>query len=89
MRLLIFLSTRDIGKIAMRLSFELTGIKMDKKIIPKAANDIKLINAGKLLDNNKTVGQCRVPFGDLPIRVITMHVVVQPPLLKTKTVKRN
>ncbi|XP_020235617.1 membrane-anchored ubiquitin-fold protein 3 isoform X1 [Cajanus cajan] len=59
-----------------------------KKIIPKAANDIKLISAGKILENNKTVGQCRVPFGELPKGVITMHVVVQPSLLKAKTEKK-
>lgn len=52
--------------------------------MPKAANDIKLINAGKIVENSKTVGQCRVPFGDLPIGVITMHVVVQPSLTKAK-----
>ncbi|KAF9666191.1 hypothetical protein SADUNF_Sadunf16G0203800 [Salix dunnii] len=56
----------------------------DKKIAPKAANDVKLINAGKILENNKTVGQCRAPFGDLPKGVITMHVVVQPSLAKAK-----
>ncbi|XP_057437554.1 membrane-anchored ubiquitin-fold protein 4 [Lotus japonicus] len=60
----------------------------DKKIIPKAANDIKLISAGKILENNKTVGQCRVPFGELPPAVITMHVVVQPSLAKAKTEKK-
>ncbi|KAK2359935.1 Membrane-anchored ubiquitin-fold protein 4 [Trifolium repens] len=59
----------------------------DKKIIPKAANDIKLINAGKILENNKTVGQCKVPFGELK-GVITMHVVVQPSLAKSKTEKK-
>ena len=58
---------------------------IDKKVVPKAANDIKLINAGKILENNKTVGQCRVPFGDLPSGVITMHVVVQPTKAKAKT----
>ena len=58
---------------------------LDKKIAPKGANDIKLINAGKILENNKTVGQCRVPFGDLPKVVITMHVVVQPSVTKAKT----
>ncbi|GMN57461.1 hypothetical protein TIFTF001_026559 [Ficus carica] len=58
----------------------------DKKIVPKGANDIKLINAGKILENSKTVGQCRVPFGELPRAVITMHVVVQPSLAKAKTV---
>ena len=58
---------------------------IDNIIIPKAANDIKLISAGKILENHKTVGQCRVPFGELPKGVITMHVVVQPSLLKAKT----
>lgn len=58
---------------------------LDKKIVPKGANDVKLINAGKVLENNKTVGQCRVPFGELPRGVITMHAVVQPSLAKAKT----
>ncbi|THG08734.1 hypothetical protein TEA_017397 [Camellia sinensis var. sinensis] len=58
---------------------------LDKKIAPKAANDVKLINAGKILENGKTVGQCRIPFGELPKSVITMHVVVQPSLAKAKT----
>lgn len=61
-------------------------LSLDKKIIPKSANDIKLISAGRILENNRTVGQCRVPLGELPKGVIiTMHVVVQPPLLKAKT----
>ncbi|PIA41960.1 hypothetical protein AQUCO_02100064v1 [Aquilegia coerulea] len=58
------------------------------KVIPKTANDVKLISAGKILENNKTVSQCRVPFGELPGGVITMHVVVQPSLAKTKTEKK-
>lgn len=58
---------------------------LDKKIAPKGANDIKLINAGKILENNKTVGQCRAPFGELPRGIITMHVVVQPSVTKAKT----
>ncbi|KAL6135942.1 hypothetical protein ACLB2K_068167 [Fragaria x ananassa] len=60
----------------------------DKKISPKGANDIKLINAGKILENNKTVGQCSVPFGELPRGIITMHVVVQPSVAKAKTEKK-
>jgi hypothetical protein len=60
----------------------------DKKIVPKGANDIKLINAGKVLENNRTVGQCRAPFGELPKGVITMHAVVQPSLAKVKTEKK-
>lgn len=57
----------------------------DKKIAPKSANDIKLINAGKILENSKTVGQCRMPFGELSKAVITMHVVVQQSVPKAKT----
>lgn len=57
----------------------------DKKLVPKTANDIKLINAGKILENNKTVGQCRTPLGELPKGTITMHVVVQPPITTAKT----
>ncbi|THU49750.1 hypothetical protein C4D60_Mb06t12820 [Musa balbisiana] len=59
----------------------------DKKIIPEVANDVKLISAGKILENNMTVAQCASPFSELPpAGVITMHVVVQPSLTKTKTV---
>ncbi|GAA0144077.1 ubiquitin-protein ligase [Lithospermum erythrorhizon] len=60
----------------------------DKKIAPKVANDVKLINAGKILENNKTVGQCRAPFGELPNGVIIMHAVVQPSVAKVKTEKK-
>ncbi|GMI86272.1 membrane-anchored ubiquitin-fold protein 4 precursor [Hibiscus trionum] len=60
----------------------------DKKVAPKEANDIKLINAGKILENDKTVGQCRAPFDDLPKSVITMHVVVQPSVTKAKAEKK-
>ncbi|KAG7951363.1 hypothetical protein I3843_12G003700 [Carya illinoinensis] len=59
-----------------------------KTIVPKAANEVKLISSGKLLENNKTVGQCRMPFGDSAGGVVIMHVVVQPSLSKTKTEKK-
>lgn len=60
----------------------------DKKIAPKVANDVKLISAGKILENNKTIAQCKPPFGELPEGIITMHVVVQPSSTKTKTEKK-
>lgn len=60
---------------------------VDKKIIPRVVNDVKLISGGKILENNKTIAQCRSPFGELPAGVITMHVVVQPSLTKIKTGK--
>lgn len=58
--------------------------RLGKTIIPKAANEVKLISSGKILENNKTVGQCKLPFGDSAGGVIIMHVVVQPSPAKTK-----
>ncbi|OIT06985.1 PREDICTED: membrane-anchored ubiquitin-fold protein 4-like isoform X1 [Nicotiana attenuata] len=60
----------------------------DKKIAPKAANDVKLICAGKILENSRSVGQCQTPFGELPNGVITMHAVVQPSIVKAKSEKK-
>jgi hypothetical protein len=51
----------------------------DKEIVPKTINDVKLINAGRILENGKTLAESRVPVGEVPGSVITMHVVVQPP----------
>ncbi|KAJ8752616.1 hypothetical protein K2173_005505 [Erythroxylum novogranatense] len=59
-----------------------------KTITPKAVNEVKLICSGKILDNNKTVGQCRTPFGDVTGGITIMHVVVQPSPVKTKTEKK-
>ncbi|CAL5425366.1 unnamed protein product [Camellia sinensis] len=57
----------------------------DKSVVPKSVSDIKLIHAGKVLENGKTLAESRVHFGDLPGGVSTMHVVVQPPVPKKKT----
>ena len=57
----------------------LTMFLTDKDIIPKTLNDVKLINAGRILENNKTLAESRVPVGEVPGGVITMHVVVRPP----------
>ncbi|XP_017229969.1 membrane-anchored ubiquitin-fold protein 3 isoform X2 [Daucus carota subsp. sativus] len=57
-----------------------------KKIAPKVANDVKLISSGKILENSKTVSQCKMSFGELGL--ITMHAVVQPSLAKVKTEKK-
>lgn len=56
-----------------------------KTVVPKGINEIKLISSGKILENSKTVGQCKTPFGEIAGGVIVMHVVVQPSLAKTKT----
>ncbi|KHG16455.1 Membrane-anchored ubiquitin-fold 3 [Gossypium arboreum] len=60
----------------------------DKTVIPKSINDLKLIHAGRVLENNKSLADSRITFGDLPVGVITMHVVVQPTTIaKNKTEK--
>lgn len=46
---------------------------------PKTINDLKLINAGKILENSKTLADSRVILGEIPGCVITMHVVLRPP----------
>lgn len=58
---------------------------LGKTVVPKGINEVKLISSGKILENNKTVGQCKTPFGEIAGGVIVMHVVVQPSLAKTKT----
>ncbi|XP_041995431.1 membrane-anchored ubiquitin-fold protein 3-like [Salvia splendens] len=59
----------------------------DKSVVPKSVNDMKIIHAGKVLENAKTVAESRAHVGDHPSGVITMHVVVQPAVVKKKTDK--
>lgn len=54
----------------------------DKENGPKTVKDVKLISAGRILENNRTVAECRSPLYDIPEVVTTMHVVVQPPPLE-------
>lgn len=56
----------------------------DKENGPRTINDLKLINAGKILENNGTLAESKLPV-DLPGGVITMHVVVRPPLSEKNT----
>eukprot|EP00898_Chlorokybus_atmophyticus_P003534 jgi/Chlat1/4181/Chrsp27S08876 len=50
------------------------------KEAPKSTQDVKLILAGKVLENNKTVNDAKVPFGAAGAGVVTtMHLVVRPP----------
>ncbi|GAV83377.1 Rad60-SLD_2 domain-containing protein [Cephalotus follicularis] len=60
-----------------------------KTVIPKSVNDVKLIHAGKVLENSKTLADSSVTFGEVPVGVITMHVVVHPPVAKKKTDKKQ
>ncbi|KAI3435263.1 Membrane-anchored ubiquitin-fold protein [Psidium guajava] len=59
-----------------------------KTIAPKAASEVKLISAGKVLENTKTVGQYKVPSGDAGGGGTIMHVVVQSSLAKKRAEKK-
>nr|CAD1826875.1 unnamed protein product [Ananas comosus var. bracteatus] len=60
----------------------------DKEIAPKTINDLKLINAGRILENNRTLAESRVLVGEVPGGVITMHVVVRPPQFDKNNAKQ-
>lgn len=62
---------------------------VDKENGPKTLNDVKLIHAGKILENNKTLAESRLQVGEFPGGVITMHVVVRPPVSDKKNGKIN
>ncbi|XP_042374482.1 membrane-anchored ubiquitin-fold protein 4-like isoform X1 [Zingiber officinale] len=86
----------DIGPIRCASSSTVAMLKervisewpRDKKIIPRVATDVKLICGGKILENSKTVAQCRSPFGGIPAGFITMLVVIQPSSNKIKAGKK-
>ncbi|KAL0391086.1 UNVERIFIED_CONTAM: Membrane-anchored ubiquitin-fold protein 3 [Sesamum calycinum] len=75
-------SSITVATLKQRL---LTEWPQDKSVVPKSVGDMKLIHAGKVLENGKTLAESRVHIGDLPGGVITMHVVVQPAVAKKKT----
>ncbi|KAK4273169.1 hypothetical protein QN277_021622 [Acacia crassicarpa] len=75
-------SSTTIGTLKQRVVAEWP---QGKTISPKSAAEVKLIHAGKVLENSKTLADCRITLGDVPGGVITMHVVVQPPVTKNKT----
>ncbi|KAK9067195.1 hypothetical protein SSX86_014522 [Deinandra increscens subsp. villosa] len=62
----------------------------EKDNAPRTVKDVKLISGGKILENNKTVGECRSSLCDVPGGITTMHVVVsQPPQEKEMKVKSD
>nr|VDC72701.1 unnamed protein product [Brassica rapa] len=78
----------------LKLTYIIKRLYCGKKIddrnsenIPKTVNDVKLINAGKILDNNRTLAESTLPVGELHGMVITMHVVLRPPTLDKKSRK--
>lgn len=78
----------DIGPNMYALTTTISSLKesiisqwpKEKEYKPKTVNDLKLINAGKILENSKTLAESRVPAGEIPGGVVTMHVVVRPPI---------
>ncbi|KAJ0024904.1 hypothetical protein Pint_08282 [Pistacia integerrima] len=52
----------------------------DKENGPKTVSNVQLIHAGKILENNRTIADSRLPVVELPGGVITMHVVLRLPL---------
>lgn len=61
--------------------FGLFDFPLDKVDGPKSINDIKLIHAGKILENSRTLADSRLPIADFPGGVMTMHVVLHHPRL--------
>ncbi|XP_010485432.1 PREDICTED: membrane-anchored ubiquitin-fold protein 1 [Camelina sativa] len=52
----------------------------EKENGPRTVKEVKLISAGKVLENNKTVKDYRSPVSNLVGAVTTMHVIIQPPV---------
>ncbi|KAK4409841.1 Chaperone protein ClpB3, chloroplastic [Sesamum angolense] len=77
----------DIGPKSFPVATSIASLKeyiiaqwpKEKGNIPRTIKDVKLISAGRILENNRTVGECRSPLCDITSGVMTMHVVVQPP----------
>uniref|UniRef100_A0A1J3EXE5 Membrane-anchored ubiquitin-fold protein n=1 Tax=Noccaea caerulescens TaxID=107243 RepID=A0A1J3EXE5_NOCCA len=61
----------------------------EKENGPKTVKDVKLISAGRILDNNKTVGDCRSPVSNLSGAVTTMHVLIQPQATEKEKKKKK
>ncbi|XP_075500235.1 membrane-anchored ubiquitin-fold protein 3-like [Primulina tabacum] len=59
----------------------------DKSTIPTSVDDMKIIHAGEILENGRTLAESRlcVILGE----VVTMHVVVQPPEARRRTGRKS
>ncbi|KAF7804815.1 membrane-anchored ubiquitin-fold protein 3-like [Senna tora] len=79
-------SSTTVGTLKQRVVAEWP---QGKTVSPKSIGDVKLIHAGKVLENSQTLADSRITFGDVPGGVITMHVVVQPHVTKKKTDKNK
>ncbi|OVA12145.1 Ubiquitin supergroup [Macleaya cordata] len=61
----------------------------EKENGPRTVKDVKIISAGRILENNRTLGECRSPLCIIPEGVTTMHVIVQPPSTERGTDKKS
>ncbi|XP_022751014.1 membrane-anchored ubiquitin-fold protein 5-like [Durio zibethinus] len=61
----------------------------DIKNCPKSIQDVKLIHAGKILENCRALAECRFQVGELPGGVTTMHVVLRLPLSNNNEKQQN
>eukprot|EP00243_Klebsormidium_subtile_P004438 TRINITY_DN18417_c0_g1_i1.p3 TRINITY_DN18417_c0_g1~~TRINITY_DN18417_c0_g1_i1.p3 ORF type:complete len:118 (+),score=27.80 TRINITY_DN18417_c0_g1_i1:664-1017(+) len=59
-----------------------------KEGCPKSIQDVKLIHAGKVLDNARTLGESRVPVAETG-NLITMHVVIRPQIAEPKAAAKE
>ncbi|CAL9230384.1 unnamed protein product [Arabidopsis halleri] len=63
--------------------------RADKENGPKTVKDVKLISAGRILENNKTVGDCRSPVGNFSGAVTTMHVIIHHQVTEKEKKKKK
>ena len=82
--------TTLLSLINLLVSFVLvcSWFELEKENGPRTVKEVKLISAGKVLDNNKTVKDYRSPVSTLVDAVTTMHVIIQP-LLTEKGIQRE
>ncbi|XP_076884912.1 membrane-anchored ubiquitin-fold protein 6-like isoform X1 [Bidens hawaiensis] len=71
-----YCSTTTVGSLKEKI---ISQWPKDKENGPKTINDFKLINAGKILENNKTLAESRSPVSEIPGGAITMLVVMRSP----------
>lgn len=78
-KLLVLLVWNWLWMIIRLLAYCIVWFGAAKDNGPKTAKDVKLISAGRILENNKTVGDCKSPLCNLSgAQVTTMHVIIQP-----------
>ncbi|KAG8076328.1 hypothetical protein GUJ93_ZPchr0006g43511 [Zizania palustris] len=74
--------------VAALKEFVLARWPQGKEVAPESVNDVKLISAGRVLENNTTLAESRLPVGEVAGSAITMHVIVRPPQ-SVKTEKKK